>query len=138
MNIRKVLLPGFKDVFSGFAAVPELMTIAVDGVEVVSTTARGTASGLSTRAANFSAKAFLASSGMYGENSSNTSRWESTTGDLATPSPSMALGGTSWAPVGGEDLPIMAAQGDWLRLVGDSHVPSFLAAASLVHPAGPS
>ena len=52
MNISKVLLPGFKnfeDNFSGFAAVPEPVTIAVDGVEVVFTTARGTATGPSTR-----------------------------------------------------------------------------------------
>ena len=28
--------------------------------------------------------------------------------------------------MGGEDLPFMAAQGDWLRLVRDSHVPSSL------------
>ena len=59
MNISKVLLPGFKnfeDNFSGFAAVPEPVTIAVDGVEVVSTTARGTATGPSTRVANFQQK----------------------------------------------------------------------------------
>ena len=96
-----------------FDAVPALITIAVECIEVVSTVARGTA----PRLANFSAKACLVLSGTNGESSPSRS-WTDTTGGLGSLSSSIVVAGESWA----RHVLFLAAQDYWLRLVRDSHV----------------
>ena len=96
-------------------AIPALMTIAVECIEVVSTVARGTA----PRLANFSANACLVLSATNGESSSIRS-CKGTTGVLGPPSSSIV---GLWAEAGRGVL-FMAAQDDWLRHVRDSHVPA--------------
>ena len=97
-----------------FNAVPALMTIAVECIEVVSTVARGRPTVL--RLANFSAKFVI--SATNGESRSIRS-CKGTTGVLGVPSSSIVglWAGSGW------DVLFMAAQDDWLRLVRDSHVP---------------
>ena len=77
-----------------FDAVPALMTIAVECIEVVSTVARGRPT--APRLANFSAKAGLVLSGTKGESSSIRS-WKDTTGVLAPASSSIVDMGGNWA-----------------------------------------
>ena len=60
-----------------FNAVPALMTVAVECIEVVSTVVRGSPTAL--RLANFSASACLEISAMNGESSSIRS-WKDVTG----------------------------------------------------------
>ena len=87
-------MKNFSELISAFDAVPALMTIAVECIEVVSTVARGRLT--APRLANFSAKAALVLSGTNGESSPSRS-WTDTTGGLGSLSSSIVVAGESWA-----------------------------------------
>ena len=89
-----------------FDAVPALMTIAVECIEVVSTVARGRPT--APRLANFSANACLANSATNGESSSIRS-CKGTTGVLGAPSSSIVVG----AGPGGDTCCFW-----WLKMIG--------------------